>query len=116
MPEISQKLLPVLVLNFGVKFLPFSTVLALLLGSEKISLKFFRPTFFRGRPCGMSMPRCLFFFPNACLFQDLESLTEVSAGMSKRKLPLLVVFVSDLQATRIKWKIGRRCGRGSNWD
>ena len=29
---------------------------------RKISPKFFRPKFFRGRPRGMSVPKCLFFF------------------------------------------------------
>ena len=57
--------------------------------SRKISPKFFRPKFFRGRPRGMSVPKCLFF-------QDLEGLTEVfggmSAGMSSRKLPLWAEF------------------------
>ena len=28
---------------------------------RKISPKFFRPKFFRGRPRGMSVPKCLFF-------------------------------------------------------
>ena len=55
------------------------------LGSRerKISPKFFRPKFFRGRPRGMPVPKRLFF-------QDLEGLTEVfgrmSAGTSGRKL------------------------------
>ena len=43
------------------------------------------PKFFRGRPRGMSVPKCSFF-------QDLEGLTEVSgrmsAGISGQKLPL----------------------------
>ena len=60
----------------------------------KISPKFFRPKFFRGRPRGMSVPKCLFFF------QDLEGLTEVfgrmSAGTSGRKLRSLGwFFVSE---------------------
>ena len=50
---------------------------------RKVSPKFSRPKFFRGRPRGMSVPKCLFF-------QDLGGLTEVfgrmSAGMSGRKL------------------------------
>ena len=37
---------------------------------RKVSPKFFRPKFFRGRPRGMSVPKCLFF-------HDLEGLTEV---------------------------------------
>ena len=56
---------------------------------RKISPKFFRPKFFRGRPRGTSVPKCLFF-------QDLEGLTEVfgrmSAGMSGPKLPLWAEF------------------------
>ena len=56
---------------------------------RKISPKFFRPKFFRGRPRGTPMPKCLFF-------QDLEGLTKVfgrmSAGTSGRKLPLWVDF------------------------
>ena len=56
---------------------------------RKISPKFFRPKFYRGRPRGMSVPKCL-------LFQDLEGLTEVfgrmSAGTSGRKLPLWADF------------------------
>ena len=56
---------------------------------RKISPKFFRPKFFRGRPRGMSVPKCLFF-------QDLEGLNEVfgrmSAGTSGRKLPLWADF------------------------
>ena len=51
--------------------------------------QFFRPKFFRGRPRGMSVPKCLFF-------QDLEGLTEVfgpmSAGISGPKLPLWADF------------------------
>ena len=58
---------------------------------RKISPKFFRPKFFHGRPRGMSVPKCLFFF------QDLEGLTEVfggmSAGMSGPKLPLWAEFL-----------------------
>ena len=42
---------------------------------RKISPKFFRPKFFRGRPRGMSVPKCLFS-------QDLEGLTEVFGRMS----------------------------------
>ena len=38
---------------------------------RKISPKFFRPKFFRGRPRGMSVPKCLFSL------QDLEGLTEI---------------------------------------
>ena len=30
---------------------------------RKISPKFLRPKFFRGRPRGMSVPKCLFFSP-----------------------------------------------------
>ena len=49
----------------------------------------FRPKFFRGRPRGMSVPKCFFF-------QDLEGLTEVfgrmSVGTSGRKLPLWADF------------------------
>ena len=56
---------------------------------RKISPKFFRPKFFHGRPCGMSVPECLFF-------QHLEGLTEVfgrtSAGISGQKLPLWAEF------------------------
>ena len=56
---------------------------------RKISPKFFRPKFFRGRPRGMSVSKCLFF-------QDLEGLTEVfgrmSAGISGQKLPLWAEF------------------------
>ena len=56
---------------------------------RKISPKFFRPKFFRGRPRGMSMLKCKF-----C--QDLEGLTEVfgrmSTGTSSRKLPLWADF------------------------
>ena len=56
---------------------------------RKISLKFFGPKFFHGRPRGMSVRKCLFF-------QDLEGLTEVfgrmSAGMSGPKLPLWAEF------------------------
>ena len=52
---------------------------------RKISPKFFRPKFFRGRPRGMSMPKFL-------SSQDLGGLTEVfhrvSAAISDRKLPL----------------------------
>ena len=36
-PENSQKLLPVLVLHFGVKFLPFSTVLVIFLAPRKVA-------------------------------------------------------------------------------
>ena len=60
------------------------------LRERKISPKFFRPKFFRGRSCGMSVPKCLLFF------QDLEGLTEVFgqifAGTSGRRLPLWAVF------------------------
>ena len=42
---------------------------------RRISPKFFRPKFFHGRLCGMSVPQCLFF-------QDLEGLTEVFDRMS----------------------------------
>ena len=61
---------------------------------RKISPKFFRPKFCRGRPRGMSVPKCLFF-------PDLEGLTEVfgwmSAGTSARKLPLWAdFFVSEV--------------------
>ena len=46
--------------------------------------------FVYGRPRGMSVPKCLFFF------QDLEGLTEVfgpmSAGISGPKLPLWADF------------------------
>ena len=56
---------------------------------QKVSPKFFRPKFFRGRPRGMSVPKCFFF-------QDLEVLTEVfgrmSAGISGQKLPLWAEF------------------------
>ena len=57
---------------------------------RKISPKFFRPTFFHGRPRGLSVPKCLFF-------QHLEGLTEVfgrmSAGISgQKKLPLWAEF------------------------
>ena len=52
---------------------------------RKISPKFSDRSFFRGRPRGMSMSKCVFF-------QDLEGLTEVfgqmSAGTSGRKLSL----------------------------
>ena len=57
---------------------------------RKISPKLFRLKFFHGRPRGMSVPKCLFFF------QDLEGLTEVfgrmSAGISGQKLPLWAEF------------------------
>ena len=46
---------------------------------RKISPKFFRPKFFRGRPRGMSVPNCFFF-------RDLEGLTEVFHSMSKRDI------------------------------
>ena len=68
-----------------------------------MSPKFFRPKFFRGRPRGMSVPKCLFF-------QDLEGLTEVfgrmSAGTSGRKLPLWADF------SFLKERL-TRCSRGS---
>ena len=57
---------------------------------RKISPKFFGPKFFRGRPRGMSVPKCF-------VFQDLEGLTEVfgrmSAGISAPKLPLWADFL-----------------------
>ena len=60
------------------------------LRERKISPKFFRPKFFHGCPCGMSVPKCLFF-------EDLEGLTEVfgrmCAGISGQKLPLWADFL-----------------------
>ena len=80
---------------------------------RKISPKFFRPKFFRGRPRGMSMPKCLFF-------QDLEGLTEVfgrmSAGISGQKLPLWAE--SSFLTCSADARVSLRCSRGTcrQWD
>ena len=43
---------------------------------RKISPKFFRPKFFRGRPRGMSVPKCLFFLgfggPDRSFWRDVR--------------------------------------------
>ena len=46
---------------------------------RKISPNFFRPKLFRGRPRGMSVPKCLFS-------QDLEGLTEVFVTEKRVKI------------------------------
>ena len=68
---------------------------------RKISPKFFRPKFFRGRPRGMSVPKCLFS-------QNLEGPTEVfgrmSAGTSGQKLRSLGwFFVSDFSSDILRF-------------
>ena len=43
------------------RFRPHCGCIKSLPTNKRISLKFFGPKFFRGRPCGMSVPKCLFF-------------------------------------------------------
>ena len=90
----SQKGLTEGVLGSGVRRVPYFSCGCDVIRNKKNGPKFFRPKFLRGRPRGMSVPKCLFF-------QDLEGLTEVfgrmSAGTSGRRLKRLWADFSFLR-------------------
>ena len=69
--------------------------------NENSARSFSDRSFFRGRPHGMSVPKCF-------IYQDLERMTEVfggmSAGISGRKLPLWADF-SFLRFRRCTWTV-----------
>ena len=86
--------MPIFDVNFGRSIIEGEFLRGLFLWKNRERKKnqpevFFRPKFCRGRPRGMSVPKCFFF-------QDLEVLTEVfgrmSAGISGQKLPLWAEF------------------------